>query len=244
MYCACSCACFYNRVCPTLNETAAPRRTRRSPPRVLFLACAGSCSCACLLRAPAPRPAIDAGQGPTPRSGVSFATGLSRMSTRPPDQSGRPAHAGEIAKVQCSRFAKTQPAPHPASALILAWTLPRSCTPAELQPAPVLRKLKPAPPRLVPRTLRRRHTIQQYQRDAVLPTEPPDGQLQTRSRCRQFAQPKAGRRGAPTFALASLDLARCSRRLGAQTAGCGSLRQSQHQLSPLSVQVFLTPAAA
>ena len=124
--------------------TTAPRRTRRSPPRVLFLACAGSCSCAGLLRAPAPRPAIDAGQGPTPRSGVSFATGLSRMSARPPDQSGRPAHAGEIAKVQCSRFAKTQPAPHPASALILAWTLPRSCTPAELQPAPVLRKLKPA----------------------------------------------------------------------------------------------------
>ena len=30
----------------------------------------------------------------------------------------------------------------------------------------------PAPPRLVPHTLRRRHTIQQYERDAMLPTEP------------------------------------------------------------------------
>ena len=45
--------------------TAAPRRTWRSPPRVLFPGCAGSCTCP--LRAPAPRPTIDAGQGPTDR---------------------------------------------------------------------------------------------------------------------------------------------------------------------------------
>ena len=115
--------------------TAAPRRTRRSPPRVLFLECAGSCSCASLLRAPAPRPATDAGRGPALRPGVSVATGLRRMSARPPDHSGQRARAGEIAKEQCSSFAKTQPAPHPASALILAWTLTRSCTPMELKPA-------------------------------------------------------------------------------------------------------------
>ncbi len=47
--------------------TATPRRTRRSPPRVLFLECAGSCTCSCLLPAPAPRPTIDASQGPAPR---------------------------------------------------------------------------------------------------------------------------------------------------------------------------------
>ena len=124
--------------------TAAPRRTRRSPPRVLFLECAGSCSCASLLRAPAPRPATDAGRGPAPRPSVFVATGLCRMSARQPDHSGQPPHAGEIAKEQCSSFAKTQLAPHPAGALILAWTLTRSCTPTELQPVPVLRTLKPA----------------------------------------------------------------------------------------------------
>ncbi len=124
--------------------TAAPRRTRRNPPRVLFLECAGSCSCACLLRAPAPSPTIDAGQGPAPQPGVPVATGLRRMSARPPDHSGQPARADELAKEQCSGFAKTQPAPHPASTLILAWTLPRSCAPTELQPAPVLRTLQPA----------------------------------------------------------------------------------------------------
>ena len=64
--------------------TAALCRTRRSPPRVLFLECAGSCSCACSLRAPAPRPTIDAGQGPAPRPGVSVAFGFRRMSARPP----------------------------------------------------------------------------------------------------------------------------------------------------------------
>ena len=100
--------------------TAAPKRTRRSPPRVLFLECAGSCSCARPLRAPAPGPTIDADQEPAPRPGVPVATGLRRMSARPPDHSGQPPHAGEIAKEQCSSFAKTQPAPHPASALILA----------------------------------------------------------------------------------------------------------------------------
>ena len=115
--------------------TAAPRRTRRSPPRVLFLECAGSCSCACPLRAPALSPTIDAGQGPAPRPGISVATGLHRMSARPTDHSGQPPRAGEIAKEKCSSFAKTQPAPHPASALILAWTLTRSCTPMELKPA-------------------------------------------------------------------------------------------------------------
>ncbi len=66
--------------------TAAPRRTRRSPPRVLFLECAGSCSCACPLRAPALSPTIDAGQEPAPRPGISVATGLRRMSARPTSQ--------------------------------------------------------------------------------------------------------------------------------------------------------------
>ena len=94
--------------------TTTPRRTRRSPPRVLFLECAGSCSCACPLRAPPPRPTIDAGQGLAPRPGVSATTGLHRMSARPPIQTGQPAPA------RCSSSAKTQPAPHPASTLILA----------------------------------------------------------------------------------------------------------------------------
>ena len=125
--------------------TATPRRPRRSPPRVLFLECADSCTCVCLLRAPAPGPTIDADQGPAPRPGVSVATGMRRMPARPPDHSIQPARAGEIAKVQSSSIAKTQPAPHPAITLILAWTLPRSCTPSELQPAPVLPPtLKPA----------------------------------------------------------------------------------------------------
>ena len=47
-------------------------------------------------------------------------------------------------------------------------------------------------------------------------------------RRRQIPQPNTGRRGAPTFALASLDLARCLRRPSAQTAGCDSLCQRQH----------------
>ena len=63
---------------PPLTITA-PRRTRRSPPRVLFPECAGSC--ACLLRAPAPRP------------GVSVATGLCRMSARPTIQANQLAPA-------------------------------------------------------------------------------------------------------------------------------------------------------
>ncbi len=124
--------------------TATPRRTRRSPPCVLLLECAGSCTCACSLRAPVPRPTIDAGLGPAPRPGVSVAIGFRRMSARPPEHSSQPARAGEIAKARCSSSAKTQPAPHPARDLILAWTLPRSCTPTELQPAPVLRTIKPA----------------------------------------------------------------------------------------------------
>ena len=73
--------------------TAAPRRTRRSPPRVLFLECAGSCTCSCLLPAPAPRPTIDPSQGPVSRPGVSAATGLHRMSARPTIQAGQHAPA-------------------------------------------------------------------------------------------------------------------------------------------------------
>ena len=45
---------------------AVPRRTRRSPPRVLFLECAGICSCASLLHAPAPSPTTDAGRDRRP----------------------------------------------------------------------------------------------------------------------------------------------------------------------------------
>jgi len=148
---------------------AAPRRTRRCPPRVLFLECAGSCSCACPFRAPASSPTSDAGQGPAPRPGTSVATGLRRMSARPPDHSGQPPRAGEIAKEQCSSFAKTQPAPHPASALILAWTLPRSCAPTVLQPAPVLRTLQPAA-RLAASTSM---TLQDQQDAGTTMTKPP-----------------------------------------------------------------------
>ncbi len=63
--------------------TAAPRRTWNSPSRVLFLECAGSCSCACPIRAPVPGPTIDAGSWPASRPGVSIATGLRQMSSRP-----------------------------------------------------------------------------------------------------------------------------------------------------------------
>ena len=153
--------------------TATPRRTRRSPPRVLFLECAGSCTCSCLLPAPAPRPTIDASQGPAPRPGVSAATGLHRMSARPTDHSGRPARAGEIAKVQSSSIAKHNPpltptapslslGPFRGPALRRNYSRRPNHQPASALPPP-------APLRLVPRTLRRRHTIQQYKRGAVLP---------------------------------------------------------------------------
>ena len=91
--------------------TAAPRRTRRSPPRVLFLACAGSYSNACLLGVPAPWPTIDVGQGPVSRPGVSIATGLCRMSACPPIQSSQhapatPCHPQNSRTISC-RHAKT-----------------------------------------------------------------------------------------------------------------------------------------
>ena len=91
--------------------TAAPRRTRRSPPRVLFLACAGSYSYACLLGVPAPWPTIDVGQGPVSRPGVSIATGLCRMSACPPIQSSQhapatPCHPQNSRTISC-RHAKT-----------------------------------------------------------------------------------------------------------------------------------------
>ena len=58
---------------------------------------------------------------------------------------------------------------------------------------------------------------------------------------RQIAQTTTGRRGAPTFTLASLDLARCLRRPSAQSAVCGRLDQLQHLPPPQSVQIFRTP---
>lgn len=73
--------------------TVAPRRTRRSPPHVLFLECAGSCSYACPLRVLASSPTIDAGQRPAPRPGISVATSLRRMSARPTIQASHHAPA-------------------------------------------------------------------------------------------------------------------------------------------------------
>ena len=80
MYCACSCTCFCDRVCPTRYDSDIEVNAAQ-PTRVLFLKCVGNCNCACPLRAPAARPAIDAGQGPA-------TIGLRRMSTRPTDHSG------------------------------------------------------------------------------------------------------------------------------------------------------------
>ena len=50
----------------------------------------------------------------------------------------------------------------------------------------------PVPPRLVPHTLRRRHTIQQYKRGAVLPTKPTDDQLHARQDAGRSPSPPLG----------------------------------------------------
>ena len=243
--------------------TAAPRRTRRRPPRVLFLECAGICSCAFPLPAQAPGPTIDADQGPAPRPGVPVAIGLYRMSARPPDHSGQPPRAGESAKEQSSSFAKIQLAPYPAGALILAWTLTRSCTPMELKPADrlsastsmTLQDQKNAgttsqPPRY---PCRRLHGSSLARSGAAIPSDrqnappcyPQNSQTTSCTHTRTPADRPAQHRAALCFtlALASLDLGLCLGRPSAQTAGCGSLRQRQH-LPPPSVQVFRTPAAA
>ena len=85
----------------------------------------------------------------------------------------------------------------------------------------------PAPPRLVPRTLRRRHTIQQYERDAVTIQDPrAASNRHTKTPADRPAQHRAALRF--TLALASLDLGLCLGRPITQTAATGSLRLRQH----------------
>ena len=128
-------------------------------------------------------------------------------------------------------------APRPAPGAGLAET-PHAVSPASFRVTPAGASTArsshaPAPPYHSAVRTRRRVTDMTHGQPAA-----------STPRRRPIAQPNTGRRGAPTFALASLDLARCLRRPSAQTAAAGSLCQRQHLPPPQSVHVFRTPAAA
>ena len=101
----------------------------------------------------------------------------------------------------------------------------------------------PAPPRLVPRTFRRRHTIQQYNRGTEFPARLPDGQQQAHQNPGSSPSPTSG--GAaprPSPSLHSTSPVACAAQAHrlAQTAVCANVNTPLHAASsPLPLEALM-----